>query len=98
MVVAALSIRTRTASRPSSTIISAGSTPFGVAATRSRIFRPPATPWHRTIDRLARFVRISREDDLAAMFPDSASPSPVIAVPITATSSSIPAWCRRSSV
>ncbi len=84
---------------PSSAIISAGSSPAGIAATRSRIRRPAATRWARSIASWPAESASSASTTSSTIPESAATCSPVIAVPITPTASSIPAWCRaRTSV
>ena len=77
--------------------MSAGSSPAGIAATRSRSFRPPATRCARSI--AARPARsASSASTTSSAWPESCcSCSGVIAVPITATVSSISAWWAAST-
>ena len=69
---------------PAAAIISAGSSPAGIAATRSRILRPAATRWARSIASWPA-ESASSASTTSSTIPESvATCSPVIAVPITA--------------
>jgi hypothetical protein len=96
----AFSSRPRNRSGPSSAaIISAGSSPAGIAATRRRIRRPAATVWARSIASCPAESASSASTTSSTIPESAATCSPVIAVPITPTASSTPAWCRaRTSV
>ena len=78
--------------------MSAGSSPAGIAATRSRSFLLPATRCARSIASAPGPVRVERQHHLLRVAgPACLSCSGVIAVPITATASSIPAWWAAST-
>ena len=82
---------------PSSATISAGSTPAGIAATLIRIRRPAATRCARSIASCPAESASSARTTSSTIPERAATCSSVIAVPITPTASSTPAWCRAST-
>ena len=77
--------------------MSAGSSPAGIAATRSRTRLPDATRCARSIASRPARSASSASTISSVCCASSCTCCGVIAVPITATVSVIPAWCAAST-